>query len=258
MNCNYLKLYLVLFCLLPNLLIVPELMAEKQEKVNSKKVILASEEWLPYTSANLKHGGVLLHIVKEAFKISGYDVEYKILPTKRAIDLSRHGKVDGFAVWGGYDWFSSWDHYGSDYILSIPYVYYQKKGKPINWANPKEMKGLKIAIRLGDEPSQYLKDLEKKKIISIETPLKNINALSMLALDRVDLVPIQSTAADYLIKSGKLKKEFANKIMVNPNPERVSLYRVIFPYKQLSSQRLQELLQALNHGIFCIKTTGEN
>jgi len=140
----------------------------------SKKVVLASEEWLPYTSETLLHGGVLLHIVTEAFKISGYEVDYEILPTKRSIQLSKDGKVDGFAVWGGYDWFGSWDHYGSDYIYSIPYVYYQKKGKPINWRNPEEMKGLEVGIRAGDEPSQYLRNLQKKGIINISSVPKTL------------------------------------------------------------------------------------
>ncbi len=136
MNFINLKSYLVLFCLLNLTFFLGEVVGKEHEKINPKKVVLASEEWIPYTSSKLLHGGVLLHIVKEAFKISGYDVSFKIMPTKRGVAMSRNGKVDGLAVWGGYSWFGSWNHYGSDYIHSIPYVYYQQKGKPIDWKNP--------------------------------------------------------------------------------------------------------------------------
>ncbi len=257
MNFAILKSYFVILCLLNSLIFIGEVAGKEHEQKNPKKVVLASEEWVPYTSSTLLHGGVLLHIVKEAFKVSNYDVEFKILPTKRSVKMSRDGEVDGFAVWGGYAWIGDWAHYGSDYIYSIPYVYYQRKGKAIDWTNVEEMKGLKIGIRLGDDPNHHLRELEKKKIIEIQSAPKNLNALQMLALGRVDLVPIQSKAAEYLIKSGQLEESYANKIMENPVPERVSLYRVIFPYKKLPPKRLEELLQALNHGIYVLRKQGK-
>jgi len=79
----------------------------------------------------------------------------------------------------------------------------------------------------------------------------------MLAVGRLDFVAIQSTSAKYIIKSGQLDKRLADRIIENPNPERISLYRVIFPYKKLSSKRLEELLQALNHGIYVLRTQGK-
>ncbi len=119
------------------------------------------------------------------------------------------------------------------------------------------MKGLKVGIRIGDEPSKYLLDLEKKNIIEISFVPKNLNALQMLALGRINLVAIQSSSAKHIIKNGQLKKKLADKVMENPIPERVSLYRVIFPYKKLSPRRLEELLQALNHGIYILRKQGK-
>ena len=43
-------------------------------------VVLSSGEWLPFQSQNLKHGGVVAHIVSEAFKTQDIQVELEYYP----------------------------------------------------------------------------------------------------------------------------------------------------------------------------------
>jgi polar amino acid transport system substrate-binding protein len=61
---------------------------------------IASGEWSPFISKDLKHGGVVLHIISESFAAVGIKVEYGFFPWARAMALAKEGTWDGTAVWG--------------------------------------------------------------------------------------------------------------------------------------------------------------
>lgn len=59
----------------------------------------ATEEYPPYTSEKLKHYGIDSHIVSEAFRIEGIDVEYQFFSGARSYAMAKEGSVDGTLPW---------------------------------------------------------------------------------------------------------------------------------------------------------------
>ncbi len=60
---------------------------------------LTSGEWEPHISENLKHYGVVSHIITDAFESENIKVEYNFYPWKRSYILSKRGEFDGSIVW---------------------------------------------------------------------------------------------------------------------------------------------------------------
>ena len=66
---------------------------------NPVVVQITTEEYAPFTSENLKRYGVFNHIVSEAFRLEGIEVEYQFFPAARSFSLAKDGKVDGTTPW---------------------------------------------------------------------------------------------------------------------------------------------------------------
>ncbi|MGM0501755.1 MAG: hypothetical protein ACQERJ_04445, partial [Bacillota bacterium] len=66
----------------------------KQQEIN-----ISTGKWLPWAGENIKDNGFVLKIVREAFKLEGYQVNYEFMPWKRAIELLELGKVNASAYW---------------------------------------------------------------------------------------------------------------------------------------------------------------
>lgn len=60
------------------------------------KIVLAADEWCPYTCGeNDAKQGILVDVAREAFAKHGIEVVYKVVPWSRAIQNARIGKFDG-------------------------------------------------------------------------------------------------------------------------------------------------------------------
>ncbi len=69
-------------------------------KLNAEQILrISTAEYPPYNSKSLKHGGLIPHIIKEAFVIAGYKVKFEFYPWKRAYQMSVDGTVDATAQW---------------------------------------------------------------------------------------------------------------------------------------------------------------
>lgn len=61
---------------------------------------IAATEYPPYYGTDMEGQGFITEIIVEAFKRSGYDLDIKFLPWKRALEGTKAGKHDGlFTVW---------------------------------------------------------------------------------------------------------------------------------------------------------------
>ena len=67
--------------------------------IGKEKVRITTDEWPPYTSAELKYNGVVARIAKEIFIIEDFEVEISVLPTGRAKELALRGIWDMSMVW---------------------------------------------------------------------------------------------------------------------------------------------------------------
>ena len=56
-------------------------------------------DWPPYLSSELKHDGVIAHLISDVFADEGYRVSFRFLPWPRAYADAAAGKFDASAVW---------------------------------------------------------------------------------------------------------------------------------------------------------------
>lgn len=95
-------------------------------------LVLTTGEYPPYCSQQLKHQGLIPHIITSAFAKEGITVRFDFYPWKRAYRLSEEGVVDGTA-----HWYESAErrktHLYSDPILAETYVWFYLKSAPLEW-----------------------------------------------------------------------------------------------------------------------------
>ncbi len=194
------------------------------------KIILANGEWAPYLGKTLKNGGPTTHVVTEAFKLEGIEVEYKWYGDswKRAYHDALAGKkAQGTLVWSKKPGREK-EMYYSDSLL-IPgqkTVFFHLKNKPFEWQTIQDLKGLKIGGRLGYSYGEAFDSSIDKGIFKLErTDKENVNFKKLLA-GRINLiVMIQKVGEEYLKK--ELAPEQAAQISFHPKPVRISGYHLL-------------------------------
>ena len=66
---------------------------------NSETITLVADEWPPFNSVpGSSEEGFLVDVARAVFEKKGIDVSYRILPWKRAIELTRNGHYMALSV----------------------------------------------------------------------------------------------------------------------------------------------------------------
>ena len=134
----------IIFCILYSVL--PGITAETPI-MTGEVFRLASGEWTPFTSINLKHYGVSNHIVKEAFRLVGVKVEFGFFPWKRSLEYVKNGTWDGTGYWSPN---TEWEEilYASDPMGEIKFVFFHRKDNSFDWKSVDDLIKNKITIGL--------------------------------------------------------------------------------------------------------------
>ncbi|ETR73610.1 MAG: amino acid ABC transporter periplasmic protein [Candidatus Magnetoglobus multicellularis str. Araruama] len=217
-----------------------------------KRITIATGEWEPYISKNLKEYGVIPHIIRKAFSMNKINVKFQFVPWKRALVFSQRGKVSGVAVWGGY---LSWakDHYGSDPVMSGELRLWTLNDSPIiNWRNPKEIEGMTLGVIRGEKGGEYLDNLINAQKLKIKEITHEEQKFKMLLAKRLDLSILNLDSGLVTIRKLIPEKDW-DKIVPHPDPIRVSHYRVLFARQNPESL---SLLEEFNDGLYKLKQQG--
>jgi polar amino acid transport system substrate-binding protein len=68
-----------------------------QWQLAGERVVLATLEWPPYTGESLPGRGATAEVVREAFRVAGYDLELRFYPWNRALSEARQDEaIAGF------------------------------------------------------------------------------------------------------------------------------------------------------------------
>jgi len=217
-----------------------------------REIVIGTGEWVPYISKNLKHSGVINHIISDIFARSGIKVKFSFMPWKRVLLESSNGNVDAVSFWGGYeDWYDK--HAGSDYIFSGEYVLWQLKGNTFNWKNTSELKGLTMGISSSTKMPVALAEAHKNKIFDVFEVTREEQAFEMLLKKRVHFIPMNLEVGRGMIEK-TISPEDREKIIPHPVPIRISLYRLIFSRK---SKKSMELMEIFNHSLYILRKAGK-
>lgn len=82
-------------------------------------VRIATGEFPPYVSENLKHKGLVTRIVRESFNLVDIEVKFKFFPWKRSKNLAEMGAWDACSFWARMPSIEK-DFYVSDTLVEGP------------------------------------------------------------------------------------------------------------------------------------------
>ena len=221
-------------------------------QVNMTKIVLASGEWSPYVSENLKYEGVVSRIVTEAFALVNVETEYVYMPWKSSMEEAKNGTWHGTFPWlkneerEGYFYFSS-------PIAHENVLFFYKKDSGFSWETVSDLKDYKIGGTAGYYYGELFNEAEKNGKITIERVIDDETNFKRFVADEVDVIICEIDVC-YAIMERLLSSEEANNIIhypksISENP----LYLLLS--KQLEGN--DELVELFNMGLKRLEESGK-
>ncbi len=194
------------------------------------KIILTNGEWAPYLGKELKNGGPTSQVVTETFKLAGIEVEYKWYGDswKRAYHDALAGKkAQGTLVWSKKPEREKEMYYSESLLIpGQKTVFFHLKDKPFEWQTLQDLKGLKVAGRLGYAYGEEIESAVAKGLFKLERADKDLINTKKLLAGRVDLILMIKEVGEEFLKK-ELTPEQAAKITFHPKPARISGYHLL-------------------------------
>lgn len=238
--------------LLSSCLVICSLLTLVTAGYTEETVRLASGEWPPYQSKELKHAGVVSRIVTEAFAQSDIRVELGYFPWKRSYHYAETGQWDGTFVW-----FETPERrelfYVSDPVIDINYVFFHKKEFPFEWKTIADLKPLIIGGTLGYEYGTAFQGAEKDGVIRVVRKPTDAENFQRLLEGQIHIFPCDVEVGYELIWKHFTPNE-VQRFTHHPLPVRAA------PHHLLLSKRIERnkrLMVLFNKGLRQIKESGQ-
>jgi polar amino acid transport system substrate-binding protein len=195
-------------------------------------------DWPPYLSSELKHNGVIAHLISDLLADEGYRVSFQFLPWPRAYSAAAAGRFDGTAVW------MHKDEREADFLFSAPlldeqFVFFHLKSMPFDWDSFDDLTGMKLGGGLkysyGPQFDGFLAE-GKVKMERVSTDMQNFEKLLK---ERVVLYP-QEINVGYAALRSHFSVADQAKITHHPKPLLVNLSYLMLPKSLEGSPALLE------------------
>lgn len=217
------------------------------------KITIATSEYPPYTSTEMKHDGFINHIVTEAFQKVGVTVEYVSLPWSDIISPQAATKYDAIS----YAYFNrerTQHFYHSDPVSTQNLVFFARKALGINhWQSFTDLDEYRVArtesYTYTGEVLSFIQQLENRSSTE-ETDLKN---LEKLISNDVDIFPIDELTGWYLLNRYFSDVEREQITMLTPYIS-TNTAHLLFPKSNNNSQML---LHLFNYGLAKLAMDGK-
>jgi len=171
------------------------------------KITLASDPWAPYIfgeTDGIVKGGVLVELYDQIFsKIDGVDVQYELLPWKRALLEVEEGRVDGvMALLKSKERALVMDF--TEPVFEGKTVFWYVKSfhpKGIKWRKLTDLLPYQIGVVAGYETTKVFSKGEIKGIkFNINEMIHEQQIYKMLLLNRLDIMPNNEISANYTFR----------------------------------------------------------
>ncbi|WP_038289726.1 substrate-binding periplasmic protein [Zooshikella ganghwensis] len=218
--------------------------------IADSKIKLTIGEWPPFMAEGYKHKGVMSHIVEEAFKAEGIEVQYRFYPWKRAYNEAEEGKE-----WQGTVGWSMSDERKSSFIYTEPVmklkdVFFHRKDMQFDWKTFDDLKKYRIGASVGYFYGDEFEGAEKEKKIKVYRISKDASNMKKLVDGKIDLFP-QTLGVGY--EMIETMPEAKGVIIHHPHPIRETDYYLIISKK---ADNAQTYVDAFNKGMEKIKASG--
>jgi len=213
---------------------------------------LASGEWPPYQSEELKYAGVASRIVTEAFALEGIKVEFGYFPWKRSYKLAETGQWDGTFLW-----FDTPERreifYISDPVMDIQYVFFHLKSYSFDWNTIDDLKGIEIGATAEYDMGKEFQSAEKAGEIKVQRVPTDEQNFKKLLLGRIQIFPCDSEAGYAMIQKN-LTPDQIELFTHHPKPVKADPHNLLLSKKVERNKRMIELF---NKGLKQLKESGK-
>ncbi|MDX1757524.1 MAG: transporter substrate-binding domain-containing protein [Marinobacter sp.] len=207
--------------------------------VRAETLVVATGEWPPYVSPQLKHYGVTARIVREAFELAGYDVEFQFYPWARVILMSEQGLVDASFPWSHKPEREK-HHLYSDAIGEYGYVFFHLKSTPFDWDSLDDLRGWVIgATRSYNYGAEFLAGAESGRYEVDWATSDKLNWRKLFA-GRIDVFP-NDLDAGFASLNDLFPPEDVERVAYHPVPLKTmtSMHLLFSKQHPQSADRLQ-------------------
>jgi polar amino acid transport system substrate-binding protein len=161
---------------------------------------LTTGEWAPFISKELKHGGVVLHIITDVFDSVGVKVDYGFYPWVRARYMAQDGEWDGTAIWGVSSEREKYFYY-SDLVMTSPYVFFHLKSFPFEWDTWDDLAGIPMGGLTATDYGKEFKRLEAAGKMNVQWVPTDLQNFKKLLSGRIKVVPLELDVGYHIIRS---------------------------------------------------------
>ncbi len=214
-------------------------------------VRIATGEFPPYVSKDLKHQGLVTRIVREAFNLAGMEAKFKFFPWKRSKNLAKIGAWDACSFWAKMPSIKR-DFYVSDTLVEGPLVFFHSRKTDFDWQSVEDLKEYRIGGVLGNVYGPDIASADRTGKINIYRLPSEKEALKLLVNGGIQIFPVNREAGFYLLHKNFPEKKIRH-ITYHPNPIRISDYALIFSKK---FDKNKKLVKRFNKGLKKLKESG--
>lgn len=213
----------------------------------AEDIRVATLNWEPYIGESLPQNGYVARVVREAFAVKGYTVEFSVMPWARVVKMAEHIQFDAY----GPEYYS--DDRAENYLLSDPFPggplgFFKLKINELQFQSLDDLKDLRIGVVRGYVNTEAF---DTADFLFKEEAVDDLTNFKKLIAGRLDLVVADEFVGYYILRK-ELPLEADSIEFVTPILEQKQLY-LCFP-KDVSRSR--ELLRAFNEGLEHIRKNG--
>lgn len=162
---------------------------------------IATGELPPYMTAARADQGISLSVVRRAFELAGYQVEFTFLPWSRALAETRLGKWDATAAWGNNPERNP-PFFVSDNVVTEKWVFVYRNAVKFSWNHLADLKPYRVGLVQDYTYTPEIWSMASAGDFKSDKLANDVAAIKMLLLDRLDVAPMErNVACDVLQKN---------------------------------------------------------
>lgn len=195
-------------------------------------------DWPPYLSSELKHNGVIAHLISDVFADEGYRVSFRFLPWSRAYADAAAGKFNASAVW------MHKREREADFLFSAPlldeqFVFFHLKSLPFDWQQFNDLSGMTLGGGLEYSYGPAFDHFLTSDRVKMERVASDRQNFEKLLKERIVLYPQEFNVGYAALHSQFSAAEIA-KVTHHPKPLLNNLSYLMLPKSLMGSPALLE------------------
>jgi polar amino acid transport system substrate-binding protein len=218
----------------------------------AETIRITNGEWAPLLSNYSYQYGLTSHIVTEAFKLEGIDVEWGFFPWQRANENAKDTKNwDASCCWWPDDETKE-EFLMSDAITQTSFVFYHLKSVDFEWNSLQDLEGIKIGTTTKYFYGNEFMDAIAAKKINVEYTLKDEFNYKKLLAGRIQVFPNDPSVGNSQIRN-YLSADEAKLLTHSPKTFGESTIHLMM---SKNHKRNKYYLDKLNSGLKKLKVSG--